>query len=252
MNSFIGWIGGKKLLRDKIVERFPEVFDRYIEVFGGAGWIMFHKERHAKMEVYNDINSDLVNLFYCVKNCCDNLQKELELILNSREMFSDYKDGLRYDGLSDIKRAAAFFYLVTFSYGSNARDFGCVKRFAVSPVVYLKEVQKRLNRVVIENKGYDNLIKAYDREAVLFYCDPPYYGSEKQYKDHPFTQDDHIRLCEILKGIKGRFILSYNDCDFIRELYKDFRIEGVSRNSNLTGRYATADHVYKELIMTNY
>lgn len=44
MNSFIAWIGGKKLLRKAIIERFPESFDRYIEVFGGAGWVLFGKK----------------------------------------------------------------------------------------------------------------------------------------------------------------------------------------------------------------
>ena len=63
MNSFISWIGGKKLLRKRIVEEFPEngTFDRYIEVFGGAGWVLFASEKHAKMEVYNDINGNLIN-----------------------------------------------------------------------------------------------------------------------------------------------------------------------------------------------
>lgn len=65
MNSFISWIGGKKLLKKKIIEQFPEKFDRYIEVFGGAGWVLFDKEKHAPMEVYNDINGDLVNLYRC-------------------------------------------------------------------------------------------------------------------------------------------------------------------------------------------
>ena len=63
MNSFISWIGGKKLLRNEIVKRFPETFGRYVEVFGGAGWVLFFKDKHAEMEVYNDADGDLVNLF---------------------------------------------------------------------------------------------------------------------------------------------------------------------------------------------
>ncbi len=61
MNSFISWIGGKKLLRKHILELFPEEYSRYIEVFGGAGWVLFGDERKGVLEVYNDINSDLVN-----------------------------------------------------------------------------------------------------------------------------------------------------------------------------------------------
>lgn len=69
MDSFISWIGGKKLLRKRVVEEFPDsnTYDRYVEVFGGAGWVLFSKDKHAEMEVYNDANGNLVNLFRCVK-----------------------------------------------------------------------------------------------------------------------------------------------------------------------------------------
>lgn len=70
MNSFIGWIGGKKLLRSEIIKRFPENIGRYVEVCGGAAWVLFGKERHAELEVYNDANGDLVNLFRCIKYHC--------------------------------------------------------------------------------------------------------------------------------------------------------------------------------------
>jgi len=79
MDSFISWIGGKRALRKAICEHFPKAesaapgqkdkkpFDRYIEVFGGAAWVLFYKDRHAPFEVYNDINGELVNLFRCSK-----------------------------------------------------------------------------------------------------------------------------------------------------------------------------------------
>ena len=65
MNSFIAWIGGKKLLRKEIVKRFPEEgFTRYVEVFGGAGWVLFEKEQGKELEVFNDRDSnfDIVNI----------------------------------------------------------------------------------------------------------------------------------------------------------------------------------------------
>ena len=65
MNSFIAWIGGKRLLRKAIIERFPEEgFDRYIEVFGGAGWVLFGKEVGKELEVFNDADSNLIARFY--------------------------------------------------------------------------------------------------------------------------------------------------------------------------------------------
>ena len=82
MNSFIAWIGGKRLLRKAIIERFPEEgFDRYIEVFGGAGWVLFGKEVGKELEVFNDADSNLINLYRCIKYHCEELQKELNWLL---------------------------------------------------------------------------------------------------------------------------------------------------------------------------
>lgn len=78
--------------------------------------------------------------------------------------------------------------------------------------------------------------------------DPPYYKTEKYY-GNLFDEEDHIKLRDILKDIKGKFILSYNDCAFIRELYSDFYIEEVERNNNLV---KDGDSRYKELIIRNY
>ena len=112
MNSFISWIGGKKFLRKKIISQFPENYGRYIEVFGGAGWVMFGMEQPAPLEVFNDKNSDLINLYRCVKYHCDELQKELHFMLNSREQFKDFKQQIVAGGLTDIQRAARYFILI--------------------------------------------------------------------------------------------------------------------------------------------
>ena len=88
MNSIISWAGGKKALRDLIYQRMPVSYDRYIEVFGGGGWVLFGKPPDKCMEVYNDFNSNLANLFYCVKERPMALLKELSFLpLNSRDEF---------------------------------------------------------------------------------------------------------------------------------------------------------------------
>lgn len=120
VNSFISWIGGKKLLRRQILEQFPEpgTFDRYIEVFGGAAWLLFAKEQHAKMEVYNDVNGQLVNLFRVVKYHPEALQKELDWLLMSREQF--FNAIQQVGGLTDIQRAARFFIRLNAVLGPTA------------------------------------------------------------------------------------------------------------------------------------
>lgn len=249
MNSFIAWIGGKKLLRKHIIEKFPDDIDRYIEVFGGAGWVMFGKDLGKHLEVFNDIDSNLINLYRCIKYHCSELQKELEWLIVSREQFFDYKGQLNSKGLTDIQRAARYFYIIKSSFGADRRTFGTNKKNLVSTIDYLTEVNVRLKNVVIENLDYERLIKVYDRPNALFYLDPPYLGTEKFY-DSGFNIDDHIKLNSLLKQIKGRFILSYNDSDYIRELYRDFNVERVARNNNLASKFESNE--FKEVIITNY
>ena len=91
MKSFIPWIGGKSLLAKKIVSMFPDDFDRYIEVFGGGGSVLFAKDKHAPLEVYNDANGQLVNLFRCIRFHREELQREISGYINAREIFEDIK-----------------------------------------------------------------------------------------------------------------------------------------------------------------
>ena len=249
MNSFISWIGGKKLLKKKIIEQFPNNFERYIEVFGGAGWVLFDKEQHAKMEVFNDINGDLVNLYRCVKFHPEALKKELEWSCISREQFFDFISQNEVRGMTDIQRAARFFCMIKLSFGTDLESFGVRPRDMQGAIKYLQEVSKRLNRVVIENVDFERLLKTYDRAAALFYLDPPYYEAEKYYPDR-FMPEDHIRLRNALAKIKGKFILSYNDCPEIRKLYDGYEIIEVDRLHNLVSK--TNPRRYKELIIKNY
>ena len=250
MNSFISWIGGKKLLRKKILEQFPDPdsFKRYIEVFGGAGWVLFANDKHAAMEVFNDANGELINLYRIVKHHPEALQKELEWLLLSREQFFDELNR-NTRGMTDIQRAARFYCLIKESFGADCKSFGVRTRDMQKAVDYLKDVSDRLNRVVIESQDFERLIKTYDRPEALFYLDPPYYEAEKYYPDR-FNPEDHKRLRECLGGIKGKFVLSYNDCPRIRELYEGYTLVEVERADNLVTK--SESRKYKELIIKNF
>lgn len=248
MDSFISWIGGKKFLRKKIISEFPEDIGRYIEVFGGAGWVMFGMNP-APLEVFNDKNSDLINLYRCVKYHCTELQRELHFMLNSREQFFDFKSQLNVSGLTDIQRAARFFILIKHSFGSNMGSYATYKSNHIKIIDYLETVSERLKMTVIENKDFEGLISTYDRPDALFYLDPPYHETEKYYNER-FTIEDHRRLRDVLGDIKGKFVLSYNDDDFIKNLYADYNIIGVSRINNLSTQ--REGNVFKEVIIKNY
>ena len=106
---------------------------------------------------------------------------------------------------------------------------------------------------MIENKDFEKLIQQYDRPNTIFYLDPPYYETEDYYEDVGFGTADHERLCNALMQIKGKFLLSYNDCPQIRQLYsrEGIMIESTTRLSNIAQRY-DAGKQYPELLISNY
>ena len=109
----------------------------------------------------------------------------------------------------------------------------------------------RLQKVVIENKDFEKLIKQYDRPEAFFYCDPPYYNTEDYYEDVGFTRADHERLANALLSINGFFLLSYNDCPEIRELYKEYNFFDFKRVHSMAQKYE-AGKEFPELLIANY
>lgn len=285
MNSIISWVGGKKALRDRIYQRMPLRIGRYVEVFGGGGWVLFGRKPDTAMEVYNDFNADLVNLFRCVRDRPFALLQELNFLpLNGRDEFSALKKFLEKEEftspylkeeleiaehslsppeyeeirpillenavMNDVKRAAAFYKLIRLSYGSGCTSYGC-QPFDIRKTFHLLwEGSRRLKDTVIENKDFEALIRQYDSENTFFYCDPPYYQTEGHYAV-VFRLEDHYRLRDALTSCRGKWLVSYNDCDFIRELYEGANIESVSRLNNLAQRYDGGSE-YAEVLISNY
>ncbi|HOG67870.1 MAG TPA: DNA adenine methylase [Fibrobacteraceae bacterium] len=253
----MSWIGGKKAMRELIVSLFPLYYERYIEVFGGGGWVLFHKDPGNDFEVYNDFNSLLVNLYRCVRDHYESLQGELRYVLNSREEF-DHIKGMMDNGLveDDVKRAAYFYQLIRYSYASGLTSYGSQPHDMRSNFSLIEQAHRRLAKVVIENKDFEKLIRQYDRPVSFFYLDPPYFDTEKYYKnvgEEGFRKEDHVRLRDTLMAIQGKFLLSYNDCDFIRDLYDQpgIMVESHSRINNIKQRYDNGAQ-FPEIIISNY
>ena len=256
MNSIIPWVGGKSALRALIVSMFPLYYEKYIEVFGGGGWVLFYKEPGG-FEVYNDYNGLLTNLFRCVREEPEELIGKLRYVLNAR---SDFE--LALERLADpdcgtpVQRAAWYYQVIRQSYGAAAASFGARPLDMWSTFPLILKASRRLAEVVVENRDFSQLIRQYDGPDTLFYCDPPYHNTEDYYRnigDKGFTEEDHFRLREDLGRIQGKFLLSYNDDAFVRELYGDpaLFIREVSRSHPLQQRYVAGSR-FKELIISNY
>lgn len=253
----MSWIGGKKSLRELIVSLFPLYYERYIEVFGGGGWVLFHKPPGNDFEVYNDFNGLLTNLYRCVREKPNELIDALYFVLNSREDFNIVKEALARDSPeSDVIRASYFYQLIRYSYASGLTSFGSQPHDMWSNFPLIEQAHRRLSKVVVENKDFEKLIRQYDRPVSFFYADPPYFETEKYYKnvgEDGFKKEDHIRLRDTLMGIEGKFLLSYNDCSFIRELYDapNIQIESYTRINNIKQRYDNGAQ-FPEILVANY
>ena len=256
MNSFMSWVGGKKALREEIVRRFPLSYERYIEVFGGGGWVLFHKPPGRDFEVYNDFNSLLANLYRCVRDKPDLLMNALKYVLNSREDFDRVRLALRRQRTTDVQRAAWFYQIIRYSYASALTSYGSQPHDMRANFSLIEQAHRRLKDVVVENKDFEKLIRQYDRPVSLFYCDPPYHATEGYYQnigEDGFTEKDHIRLRDALLSIEGKFLLSYNDDAFVRELYDapGIQIEAVTRLNNIKQRY-DPNCQFAEVFIANY
>lgn len=244
-------------MRELIVTLFPLYYERYIEVFGGGGWVLFHKLPGNDFEVYNDFNGLLVNLYRCVREKPQELMAALAYCLNSRADFELVKNALARDSpASDVQRAAWFYQLIRYSYASGLTSYGSQPHDIRSNFPLIEQAHRRLAKVVVENKDFEKLIGQYDRPVSFFYCDPPYFETESYYKnvgEDGFTEKDHVRLRDALLRIEGKFLLSYNDCEFIRSLYDapGIQTEAFTRINNIKQRYDNGAQ-FPEILIANY
>src|SRR5579871_6540541 len=107
-SPIIPWIGGKRRLANKIIPLFP-THECYVEPFAGAAALYFRK-RPALVEVLNDINGELINLYRVVKIHLEEFTRQFKWALTSREIFK-WLQITPAETLTDIQRAARFYYL---------------------------------------------------------------------------------------------------------------------------------------------
>ena len=254
IQSLIPWVGGKQSLYRLIISRFPADFRErtYVEVFGGGASVLLNKERSVK-EIYNDFNSNLVNLFRMVREHPKELQAALRYILNSREDFDIVKARLaRGHNKDPVLWARDFFQLIKQSYAGGGTSFGGSPRSTWATFPLIDAVAERFQYVVVENLDFERLFRLHDGEGTIFYLDPPYVLTEDYY-GNLFGPGDHLRLAEVLLGAKALWLLSYNDCDTIRALYSvpGIYIEKIERINNMAQRYDPGN-MYQELLISNY
>jgi DNA adenine methylase len=244
MNSFLSYLGGKSIFSRQIVPMIPQ-HQCYCEVFAGAAWVLFSKPE-SKCEVINDINKELITLYRCIKIHLEEFVRYFKLVLISRDEF-DRLMRVELDALTDIQRAARFYYLLRISFGAKIDSFSLINLLRLEED--LSDIHLRLSNVVIENLQYCELIDRYNEPFTFFYLDPPYWDCENFYGKGIFSKEDFIKLQSQLSTIKGKFMMSINDVPQIREIYKDFNIKEVQTRYSISSE---PKNNVTELLIMNY
>ncbi len=263
LRSPIPFIGGKFYIVDWVCSFFDYSCETYIELFGGTGVVLFNKKPH-KIEIFNDINKDIINFFLVLRERPQELIEALEQLPYSREIHNIFEKSLEYEKLDNFERAVRWFYLIRSSFNgiigsgfshSFVKNMGRKYHSAISLLKYIKE---RIKNVQFECLDYKKLLEAIMERPIdiqkrmLIYADPPYFGKEDIYGN--FTKEDHFILSEYLNKLQCKVVLSYYDFPHIQELYpqskwKYFHRETRKWSQRKVGK--TKDKAV-EMILTNY
>ena len=225
----------------------------YVEVFGGGGSVLLNKERSVR-EVLNDANGNLINLYRVVREYPDELKDRLLYVLHSREHFKIAQRRLaQFPPADPIQRAADFYQVVRQSYAGNGKQFCAVARSMWAGFPAIDRVAGRLQGVTLEKEDFGVIFQRYDSPTTVFYIDPPYFFTEDYYPGNIFLCSDHQRLAAILLNVEGLWLLSYNLCPEVLELYQQpgILIEQVDRINNMAQRYESGA-VFQEVLISNY
>lgn len=248
----IAWPGGKRRLLNHLLSDIPE-HTTYCEAFAGGAALLLAKEP-SKAEVLNDLNGELIRLYRCVQHHLDELVRQFRWSLTSREMFR-WCQLQHTDTLTDVQRAARFYYLQKLAFGGKAtgQTFGIG---AASPPRLnllrmeedLSQAHLRLARVTIECLGWRDCVERYDRQGTMFFLDPPYwkvmgYGV-------PFGHEEYVALASAMRTMSGQAMLTINDHPDMRKVFKEFRMERVGINYTVGGSAATRKEAGELIVRT--
>jgi DNA adenine methylase len=246
------WMGGKRRMAKHILPEFPE-HECYVEPFCGGAALFFMKEP-SRIEVINDFDGEVVNLYRVVGNHLEEFVRQFKWSLVSRTMFQWAKDQTPRT-LTDIQRAARFFYLQTLCFGAKptSRTFGTAA--TTPPKLNLLRIEEklceahwRLARTTVENLDWKECVRRYDRPHTLFYLDPPYWETAG-YAAGAFPFAEFEAMAEIARTIRGRMIISVGDHPRIREVFGGMRVKEVPLRHTVGGNNSV---MANELIYFNW
>lgn len=214
--SVFSYPGAKYYHANWIIDHLPN-HHCYVEPFGGSASVLVSKPK-SSVEVYNDLDGDLVQFFETLRDNGDELRDWLRSVPFSRDLHNQWSKEF-YQGLrptDDIERAGRFFYLRYSQFAgkytgvsgfSSAQRRNPAEKFK-NAVEDLDKFANRLRNVQVENLDHSEVLDRFDDEDTVFYCDPPYVDEGDDLYSHA-GEFDHKRFVQALEDLEGKWMVSY-------------------------------------------
>jgi DNA adenine methylase len=224
----------------------------YVEPFAGGLAVLLAKER-SRTEVVNDTNGTLVALYRNAQWHCEALLKELEFVLNSRQTLHEF---LKQPGLTEIQRVARYLVCNKISFGGNGHSFSVSKGQGGGAGISreniqtaIRELNQRLDKVVVENLPYDHCVRLYDSKDAFFFFDPPYLhakvGPYKGWDEKQMTE-----FAELLPAIQGNWVVTVDGSDFNRRLFKRWNLQKMTLPNQCLNSRKHVGRTFDEFVIT--
>lgn len=253
--------GSKWQIADKVIRHLPSHYT-YVEPFGGGAAVLLRKEP-SKAELYNDLDSEITNLFRVLRDHREELLEKLFYTPFSRDAYYEAFDKARSpEGISDPIEAARVTLTISFQSHTNAgvtrasrSGWKCWIKpgWSQTPSDYwgglnerINEVAERLRAVNVENKDAIEVIRQWDDSETLFYCDPPYIEDTRKeglgaYR-HEMSLEQHEALADLLCSAKGKVVISGYDSPHYHRWYKGWEVHAFP--SRVEGRQDAMEYLW--------
>jgi len=263
IKSPLRYPGGKSRAVETIAKLIPD-FDEFREPFlGGGSVFVYVKQRYPNKKFWvNDLYLELYKFW-------EMTQKDINALIDQvyqwrkeypigKELFQFLNKNL--DNFNDIERAAAFFIFnrVTFSgttLSGGYSESAFTGRFTESSIKRLNDLAKVINGSTITNFDYEELVKK-EGENVFIFLDPPYYSATKSAlygkKGNLHKSFDHERFAENMKNCKHKWLITYDDSEYIRDLFSFANITPWNLTYGMRNVSEDSDQIGKELFISNY
>jgi DNA adenine methylase len=255
---------GGKSRAIKIISDLIPTFKEFREPFVGGGSVFLYAKQKYPQKIFwvNDLYTELFLFWKESQNSIDALISKVSLW---KESFTEGKALYKYlidniQNFSDTDKAAAFFTFNRITFSGTTLSGGYSEgayngRFTPSSIARLRSFNKVIQGTKITNSDYSELLKAKGKDVFIF-LDPPYYSATKSSlygkNGNLHRSFDHLRFASLIKECKHKWLITYDDCDYIRDLFSFAHIAPWNLTYGMRNVANASDQLGKELFISNF